>query len=75
MPPLVEIPRLNVEDGAELRVPHTETHSWSIDVRGTIWARKRVEVTGIEGLLAEAVSWLLAPARRSRARCRGDPER
>lgn len=59
--PLVEaIPRLNVEDGAELRVAHTETHSWSIDVTGTIWARKRVEVTGIEGLLAEAVSWLLA---------------
>jgi len=53
-------PRLNVEDGAELRVAHTETHSWSIDVTGTIWARKRVEVTGIEGLLAEAVSWLLA---------------
>jgi len=54
------IPRLNVEDGAELRVAHTETHSWSIDVTGTIWARKRVTVTGIEGLLAEAVSWLLA---------------
>lgn len=61
VPSLVEaIPRLNVEDGAELRVAHTETHSWSIDVTGTIWARKRVEVTGIEGLLAEAVSWLLA---------------
>lgn len=50
----------SVVDGDEIRVPHTETHQWSMSSDGRRWARKRVLTTGSESLLAEALCSLLA---------------
>jgi hypothetical protein len=49
-------------DGRPVPVPHGSFARFAQDSSGRTWVRKRESMTGFQGLLAEAASWLLGVA-------------